>query len=103
MSEEYDMEAGCKLEERMVPFTSKMWEQLERHTNEGSWDGCTSKYLFREMFRHMENARIAIENGASTGYVVKKLANAANYGMMLSDNYVREHHPNGQLKGREGR
>lgn len=100
---EYDMEAGCKLEERMVPFTSKMWEQLERHMDTGGWDGSTSKYLFREMFTAMENARLAIENGASTEYVVKKLANAANYSMMLADNYTREHHPNGQLKGREER
>lgn len=79
-------------------FARVMLSQLEKYESKGGWEGCTAKWLFREMHRNMENARLAIENGASVEYVVRKLANAGNYAMMAADNYEREHYEDGERK-----
>ena len=82
------------LSEYVFDFASDMEEQLEANQDKGGWEGCTAKYLLREMHKSMKSAEAGIFNGASTGYVTKKLANAANYAMMLADNYTREHRDN---------
>jgi len=79
------------LSQYIFDFAGDMETQLAANQDKGGWEGSTIKYLFREMYRNMNSARVGIENGASTGYVSKKLANAANYAMMLDDNYTREH------------
>ena len=88
-----------ELSEYVFDFASDMEEQLDANQDKGGWEGCTAKYLFREMFNSMDRARLAIENGASVEHVTKKLADAANYSMMLADNYDREHESNGDYKG----
>lgn len=84
------------LSEYVFDFASDMEELLEANQGKGGWHGCTAKYLFREMHHNMEMARLGIENQASVAYVTKKLANAGNYAMMLSDNYDREHLADGE-------
>jgi hypothetical protein len=98
---EHDFDAICRLEGIVNLYTDKMFEQLEKHMDFGGWQGCTARFLFRRMYEEMDKARIGIENGASTEYVCRKLTNAANYSMMLADNYCREHTPEGEYKGVE--
>jgi hypothetical protein len=82
-----------------MDFADVMYAQLDANMDKGGWYGCTAKYLFKEMYHNMSLARLGIENQASVDYVTKKLANVANYSMMLADNYDREHEADGESKG----
>ena len=84
----------------LANFTTEMLEQLDANKVKGGWEGCTAAYLLERMYKHMDAGRSGIEGGASTEYVRREFAHAANYAMMVQDNYVREHTPDGEYKKR---
>ncbi len=84
----------------LANFSTEMLEQLDANKHKGGWEGCTAQYLLERMYENMDAGRVGIENGASTTYVQEKMANAANYAMMIQDNYCREHTPTGEYKKR---
>ena len=84
----------------LTQFMEGMLERLDENKGKGGWEGCTAQYLMQKMYEHMDAGRVGIENGASTFYVQKQFADAANYAMMVQDNYTREHEPGGEYKKR---
>lgn len=84
----------------VMDFAEGMYARLAVKKDKGGWEGCTAEYLLHQMYEHMDKGRVGIESGASTFYVQKHFTDAANYAMMIQDNYCREHDDNGEYRKR---
>ena len=80
-------------EEHVIAFAAAIQRELDNNRHKGGWHGCQISWLRKRLKQELGELERAVKSKQPADVVLSEAADAANFAMMIADNYTRKVKP----------